>query len=297
MKLDALVIGGGPAGIAAAVQLTRMGFKAVVVEKNRVGGLMANANRIENYPGFPDGISGKELAELFRKQLKRFKVPVLKERALQIRQNKQGFGVKTSRKSLSSPFLLLACGSQGARLGAHGEAGLAGQKVFYEVEALPPLKKGQTVCVAGSGDIAFDYALNLARRKIRCTLLLRGPKPKCIPLLARAVRRNPFIEVRKDTEVTEIADTRKKVALQLRTKGKKGTLEADYVLVAAGRKPYWGLLPAAWRKRLRKNLHSLEKRGLFLAGDMNPENGRHIGIAVGDGLRAAIAIGRRLSCR
>jgi len=151
------------------------------------------------------------------------------------------------------------------------------------------------VGIIGSGDIAFDYALSVAEKRANVQLLLRGTKSRCLPLLRKAARK-AGIRVELDAVVRGVSFTNGKVPLEGRRKGKGKIWEADYVLVAAGRKPDWALIPGGWRKRLRKNPHAMENAGFFLTGDMNPENDRHIGIAVGDGLRAAMAIGRRMGC-
>ena len=218
-----------------------------------------------------------------------------KAEALGVERSRGLFAVRTPKQKFRSRSLLIATGTLPKRLSIPGERALAGKKVFYEVEEVPLQVKGKTVAVVGSGDAAFDFSLSLARRGARCLLLLRGKKPACLPLLWKAVKKNSRVRLLKGARVKGLAGKGGKLELDATLNKRKRLLLVDYLLVAVGRKQGPGFLPLAWEKRLQRNPRALEKQGLCLAGDATPHNFRHAGIAVGDGLRAAMVLGRRLS--
>ncbi|HIH16099.1 MAG TPA: NAD(P)/FAD-dependent oxidoreductase [Candidatus Diapherotrites archaeon] len=297
--VDVLVVGAGPAGLSASIQLQRMGFKPLVLEKNRVGGLLRNARWVENFLGFPDGLAGKRLAALFERQARAQGVEVRKAVVTGVTREKNGFVVRAGRKRFRSRALVLATGTAPRPLGVPGEKALAGKKLFYSVEEMPALKRGQargwTLAVIGSGDIAFDYALNLADQGIRVRLLLRGSKPKCIPRLRAAVGKHPRIAVYPHAVVRGLSSQGHKALLEVAVNGRRQSMSVDRVLAAVGRQPCLDFLPRAWQKRLRREGRALEGVGLCLAGDADANNFRHAGIAMGEGLRAAMFLGGFLS--
>ncbi len=295
MIYDTLIVGGGPAGIAAAIQLKRAGHRPVLLEKNAVGGLLRNANLVENYPGFPGGLPGKKLARLFQRHLARHRVPVKEAEATRVTRSGGLFTVRAGGKKFRARSLVVAAGTIPKSLAVPGESALAGKKVFYEAEEIPFPLKGKTVAVAGSGDVAFDFSLSLARRGARCLLLLRGKKSSCLPLLLKAVKKNSRVRLLTGARVEGLSVEGGRLAVALAFPARKRLLVVDCLLVAIGRKPCLGFLPEAWRKRLRRNPRALERQGICLAGDAVPGNLRYAGVAVADGLRAAQVLGRFLS--
>jgi thioredoxin reductase len=348
MIYDTIIIGAGPAGITASIQLKRCGFKPLVLERNKIGGLIANANLIENCPGFPNGISGKNMVCLFQKQLKKHSIPVKILEVTGISRHEDIFDVKTGKERFSCRSLIIASGTMPKRLGCHGEECLAGKKVFYEIKEIPNLDKKKSVIIVGSGDIAFDYAASLAKR-LKVKIIFRGRTPKCIPLLYKAVQKNPGIRIFSNAIIRKIISRQKQITpspehgdinvirelpagsgrsgggatpslayclkgnqkstparggqagegvmVELNTGNKKWSLSSDYVLIAIGREPNLGFLPLTWQRTLKKDRRRLESMGVYIAGDADYHNLRYISIAAGDGLRAAMNIGRFLSCQ
>ncbi|MFO8100801.1 MAG: NAD(P)/FAD-dependent oxidoreductase [Dehalococcoidia bacterium] len=279
------IIGAGPGGIAAAIQLKRWGIEPVLLEKDHVGGLLVNANLVENYPGFPQGISGPELIRLFESQMQHTGVTVSFEEVLQVDYD-QNFILKTSRREFGSRFVIIASGTRPRPFTTFEIPANAAERVFYEVYQLVELK-GQRIAIIGAGDAAFDYALNLAGRENEITILNRKAKPKCLPLLWERAQQSSRITYDEDTSITDIQ--RSGEGLELKCGNSRGDWElgADYVILAIGRNPQDDFLSGQLRKRTQK----LENEGLlYFVGDVKNDIYRQATIAIGDGVRAAMRI-------
>ncbi len=153
------IIGAGPAGVAAAIQLKRYGIEPILFEKEEVGGLLKNANLVENYPGFPRGISGKSLVELFKSQVKSYKIRVVYEQVERLSYNYGEFDIDTSKRKFASKTVIIASGTKPRRIESM-DKGLKGKHVFYDIYSISKVK-GKRIAIIGAGDIAFDYALTL----------------------------------------------------------------------------------------------------------------------------------------
>ncbi len=162
MSVDLLIIGGGPAGMAAAIQAARLGLQATIVERDRLGGQANAAPWIENYPGFPEGITGKELMSIFERQLKRWPVKVVYDEAKDI-------------VSYEAKSVLLAVGLT-PKL-----AGVPGEIPYGDPDRID--HSGKDVLVIGGGDSAFDLAWGFAKKARRVTIGMRGETPRALPKL------------------------------------------------------------------------------------------------------------------
>lgn len=270
---DVIIIGAGPAGIAAAIQLRRAGISILILEKNKVGGLLNSSSLIENYPGFPAGIFGVDLVRLFEKQLE---VHSIKPQFLEVKSiNKKNnrFIIKTKGKEFYSNSVIIASGSVPKKL--NGEVGVSKRKYLYELLDIRNVD-GKIVNIMGSGDIAFDYALNLSQRAKQINLFIKN-KPTCIPILFKRALEKQNIKIYKDF-------------------GRFDSISHDYILVAIGREKKLPFISKSWQNLLANNSKCLEAKGIFLAGDVKSENFRHTAIAVGDGLNTAIKVERFLRC-
>ncbi len=282
------VIGAGPAGIAAAIQLRRQGFNPLLLEKERPGGLLRQARWVENYPGFPGGISGTDLADVFWKQAAAFGVEWLKTEVLALESDKTSMVLHTTAGNLTAAGLVLASGSRPRPLPArYTDPRLAGL-VFSDVN-LVQAGPGRRVAVLGGGDAAFDYALNLAGRGCRVFILLRDGKEKCLPLLAESCRKHPGIELfyRIEPKRARLTpDHRLGLFIGPGTR----ELQVDCLLAAIGRRAEDGL----WRGLDGETRRVLLSAGrIVLAGDVKNGRLRQTALAVGDGVRAAIMLARR----
>jgi len=285
-----IIIGAGPAGLAAAIQLKRYGIHPLVFERAEVGGLLLNANLVENYPGFPSGIPGPELVELFVKQAHNLGIAVTFEQVSALDYDGELFRASTDQKSYSARMAVIATGTQPVAFTDLVISDELKSKVFYEVYPLLGVQ-GKSVAIVGSGDAAFDYGLNLSRKN-RVVILNRGDSPKCLPLLWERARNVAAITYREQTTLCQLgACPGNRIRLNCQSPEGVLQLDADYVVGAIGRQPRLACLTDA----LNQSVKELEDQGiLHMIGDVKNGLYRQTSIAVGDGVRAAMKIYNRL---
>ena len=285
------MVGAGPAGIAASIYLKRAGIDVTLFEKREVGGLLLNAHLVENYPGFPMGIKGANLCNLMKDQLNRWNIKPIMEEVKQISIENDNFILNTSDGKSKSKFVILATGTKPRELGILGERELVGKLVFYEIKDLLPQLKPRNICIViGGGDAAFDYSLNLADNGATVELYFRSKRPRCLPLLEKRVKSCATIHIHPSFTPIDIKEKKGKPEIRFRSAEKNAnsisddtatcTSRADYILIACGREPSKELLSGG--------LEESNIRGLFLAGDVGIANFRQVGIAVGEGIKAAM---------
>ena len=286
---QAIVVGAGPAGMAAAIYLQRAGLSPLLLEMGEPGGLLREANLVENYPGFPGGIRGADMAALMVKQARDVGVTIAKERAERISLRKGKFVIKTDRKERASKTLIVATGTRSKSIRLKGLSALPGKRLFYGIDSIPRAGlRRSLVLVVGGGDAAFDYGLNLRGNGCKVTILTRSP-PRCLTLLqARAEQAG--IEVRIGFVPKSVSERRGRVVLSCSHDRKLVELVGDYVLVACGREPNLELLRDSdlGASVAREGPPMTNVPGLFLVGDAVRESCRQTGIAVGDGILAAM---------
>jgi thioredoxin reductase (NADPH) len=285
---EIIIIGGGPAGITAAIQLQRYGCDPLLFEKRELGGLLWNANLVENYPGFPNGVRGEKLIGLMQKQVERLDVQVKREEVLEVKKDGNGFSVETENAVYESKYLVVASGtkSQPMPVVISPEARA---KVFTEVWPLLNEEEKQIVIV-GAGDAAFDYALNLSKKRNNVTILNRGETVKCLALLFDRAAQEARIRYRARVAVSRIVLD--ETATRLKVQCDAENVEADYVLFAIGRVPNRDFLSEEIRRRETELVQSGQ---LYFVGDVKNELFRQVAIAAGDGLRAAMQIYSRIT--
>jgi thioredoxin reductase len=277
------IIGGGPGGITAAIQLKRYGMEPLLLEKRELGGLLWNANLVENHPGFPNGIPGVKLIGLMKKQVERIGVEVKREEVKQVDWRDDHFTVVTQHATRNTHYLIIASGTKSKPL-PDIISPEANGRVFTEVWPLLEARKKQIVIV-GAGDAAFDFALNLVKKRNFVTILNRGETVKCLGLLFERAAREPLIRYRARTSVRQIkAD---ETATRLFVECEAESFEADYVIFAIGRDPNLDFLSDEVKQRERE---LVEAGRLYFIGDVKNELYRQTAIAAGDGLRAAMQI-------
>ncbi|MBE0518196.1 MAG: NAD(P)/FAD-dependent oxidoreductase [Thermoplasmata archaeon] len=292
------IIGAGPAGIAAAMYLHRAGICPVLLERADLGGLLLQANLVENYPGFPGGIRGLELVKLFVEQMNALGVVVTVTCVDDVRADGKDFKITTSEGVLLSQAVIVATGTVPKVPTIKGARHLMGKRVFDDVRAVPLIgKSGGKVIILGGGDAAFDYALNLSGRGHNVTIVSRS-EPRCLPLLRKRVEdRN--IELVVGASPALVIEKAGRTIVDCHDRGKVVRVVGDFVLLACGRAPNTAVLAPALRNRIGqpKSPPETDVPGLYLAGDVLKGVCRQTGIAVGDGIHAAMLAERYLNKR
>jgi len=283
-----VIVGGGPAGLSAAVQLRREGLDPLLLEAGLPGGLLRNADRVENYLGFPDGIPGPQLVELFIAQARRWGVRILAAEAASVVFYSGAFEIAAPPFSLTAEFLVVASGTEAKPWTGPSFHGIDPARIPAEVESIVDVRDRQ-IAIVGGGDAAFDYALNLARAN-RVILIHRGSRPTGLSLLAARAAQNPGIQIWPEAEIQVLERTPEgRFRLRILRSDGETQLEVDHVLAAVGRRPRLGFveIPDALRAELA------EGGRFFLVGDVAGGRERQTAIAAGDGLRAAMRIALR----
>jgi len=276
-----VIIGAGPAGMTAAIQLKRYGIQFVLLEKERAGGLLWNANLVENYPGFPAGISGPRMVGLIEKQMGRIGIKVTYDEVLRvvIKLNTNTYQINTNTNTYVTSHLVIATGTQPRPIPVPIPAA-AQARVFSDIYPLLDVQEKQVVIVGG-GDAAFDYALNLVKKRNIVTILNRGAEVKCLGLLWDRVLTEPSIKYRAEAPISNVEFDKLAGRLKVQLDASE-FIETDYLLFAIGRIPQMDFLP---EELVGQNL-----KGLYFVGDVKNGLYRQAAIAAGDGLRAAMQI-------
>ncbi|MFC3689083.1 FAD-dependent oxidoreductase [Aquipuribacter hungaricus] len=322
---DLLIVGGGPAGLGAAVYGASEGLRTVLVEKSATGGQAGQSSRIENYLGFPDGVSGGQLADRARRQAVRFGAEVLTARAVAgldvdgpVRRVRFADGTSVSARSV-----LLSTGVQWRRLPAPGADDLIGRGVYYgsastEADACA----GQHVYVVGGANSAGQAAVFFSRFADRVTILVRGSslQASMSSYLIEQVEAIDNLDVRCCTEVLEAHGTDHLEALTLgdRVSGHTERVEAGHLFVFIGAAPRteWldgvvardkdgfvltgpdllvdGHRPARWHEQRDPYYLESSVPGVFVAGDVRAASVKRVASAVGEGAMAVTLAHRYL---
>lgn len=273
---NVIIIGAGPAGIACAIQLKRYNIDSIVLEKDEIGGLLRNANLVENYLGFPNGISGKKLVQLMYKQSQTAKINIIYECVETVEFLEDTFSVKTNKNIYHSKYLVIASGTKPIVPNVPIIHDDIKDKVFYDIYKLVPIKN-KDITIIGGGDCVFDYALNLCHDN-KVTILNRSSQIKALPILQERVSNTENIKYFDNIAVKQIKNKNGQLALTCHPNGE--TIYTDYLLIAIGRKPILDFID--------KDL--LNNPKVFQIGDVKNEQLRQTSIAAGDGTFTAMKI-------
>jgi thioredoxin reductase len=287
---DAAIIGAGPAGIAAAVQLRRYNIDPLLFESRSIGGLLRNANLVENYVGFPQGIRGEALVELLRKHLESANIETKQERVIEVDFSDGLFKLKTTQDNYSCKIVMLASGTRPKTLSLPASDDEAEDRIFYEVHPLLDIRD-KRIAIIGAGDAAFDYALNLARHN-QVIINNRGTKISSLPLLQERVIKNDNIEYRADCLIQQVNPTENRLELFWKQNENTFNEHIDFLLIAIGRQPVLDYLSQS----LQTHLDDFINKGiLHLIGDVKNGIYRQFSIAAGDGVKAAMIAAHKLN--
>lgn len=294
-EYDVVIVGGGPAGLSAGLYTARAKLNTRLVERGLPGGQIANAELVENYPGFPDGISGLELANLMHQQATKCGLETLMAEVTGLELGGEQKIVKTTEGDLAAEAVIIASGSERSKLGVPGETEFTGKGVSYCAVCDGALFRDQKVVVVGGGNAAITEALNLTHFADKVTVIHRREELRATRTLQDKALAHPKIEFLWNTVVTEIKGEGIISELKLRNvkTGEESTLNVDGVFVSVGFKPETtylkGILPLDAAGFIITNERmETEVPGIFAAGDVRANSIRQVVAAAGDGAIAAI---------
>jgi len=279
------IIGAGPAGIAAAVQLKRYGVDFVLIEKNAVGGLLRNAYRIDNYLGFPAGISGNKMVSLMSSHFNQYDIDVNFDRVLVTDYKDDKFFIQCENQLVYSDYLIIATGTE-ANKDNHIEIDKnAESRIFCEVADVD-LTEFHNIAIVGSGDAAFDYAMTLAAENVTVSVFMRGSHSKAINRLQRMVNEKSNIKQISNAVLLNVKFN-DKLKLLFNVCGKLTEFYHDALLFAIGRHANLSFLS----DNLLAVANELQESGrLYLIGDVKNNIFRQASISAGDGVLTAMKL-------
>ncbi|MEM7349366.1 MAG: FAD-dependent oxidoreductase [Acidobacteriota bacterium] len=296
---DTIIVGSGPAGLTAALYLAREGYEVLVIEKSGLGGQTGITDRLDNFPGFPEGINGGEFADRLVQQAKRFGVEILQAQAVTgLRAEAESRYVRTSDgREYGAKAVIVATGSTYRRLEVPGEEELLGAGVHFCATCDGPFYKGEHVAVVGGGSSAAEESLFLTRFADKVTLLVRGEALKTAPVVIDKIRDNAKIEVRYQTEVRELRGANRLEGLVIGERGRDAseTLEPAALFLFVGLTPNSDWLPGEIERTEHGFLctdRTLETSipGVFAAGDVRAGATNQAASAAGEGTTVALMV-------
>ncbi|MDP2730234.1 MAG: thioredoxin-disulfide reductase [Dehalococcoidales bacterium] len=300
---DVVIIGAGPAGLTAGIYTARARLSSLLIEKVGIGGQIANAERVENFPGFVEGISGLELTQLMHQQATKFGVKTITAEAIAIELQEDGKKVvKTEAEEFIARAVIIAGGSKRLTLDIPGEKEFTGKGVSYCATCDAPFFREQTVAVVGGGNAAISEALHLAHFATGVTLIHRRSELRATAIMQERASAEPKITFLWDTAVEKIEgkDFVERLILKNIKTGEKSTLEVAGIFIAIGAKPdtdyLKDILPLDPLGHIITNEKmETEVAGIFAAGDIRHDSARQAITAAGDGATAAIYAQRWLT--
>ncbi len=296
---DLVIVGSGPAGLTAALYAARDGLDVLVIERGGLGGQAGVTERLDNFPGFPEGIGGSEFADRLALQARRFGVEMLQAQdVIGLRAEEESRYVKTSDGvEYGARAVLIATGSTYKRLNVSGEDELIGAGVHFCATCDGPFYKGRHVAVIGGGNSAGEESIFLTRFVDKITMLVRGPKLSASKVVVDKIDETPQIEMRFNTEVAELQGEHKLsgIVVRDRTGGATETIHPAGVFVFIGLSPNTEWLPPEIERDqngaivTRPTLET-SMPGVFAAGDVRQGSTKQAASAAGEGATVALMI-------
>ncbi len=294
-EYDLIIIGAGPAGLTAAVYAGRGGLNTLVLERMSAGGHAAMTDAIENYPGFPEGISGAELAESMEKQARRFGASFKTVVEVSGLQHTDGvFRIKAGDETYVAKSVIVASGADPTKLGVAREGELIGRGVSYCAVCDGAFFKGAEVAVVGGGNSAVEEAIYLTRYAKKVYLIHRRDRFRADKILVDRVLSHPGIEVIMENVVEEIIGQTSVTAVKIKnvTTGKTKVLAIEGIFIYAGYRPNTDFLKGIVEMDgfgciVTDAEMATGVPGLFAAGDVRSKGLRQVVTAAGDGATAA----------
>lgn len=298
---DVIIVGGGPTGLTTALYTAREGLDTLIIERSALGGQVGITERLDNFPGFPEGIAGAEFADRLTQQAERFGVEMLKAQSVVgLRAEGESRYIKTEDgREYGSRAILISTGSKYRRLNVPHEEDFIGAGIHFCATCDGPFYRGQPVAVIGGGNSAGEESLFLTRFVDKVTLLVRGSALSASKVVIDKIEESNQIEVRYNTDVLSFSgDENGKlngVAIKNSQTGQGETIHPKGVFVFIGLQPNTSWLPPEIRRdptgfvvtdlMLQTNLP-----GVFAAGDVRLGSTKQAASAAGEGATAALMI-------
>ena len=293
-EYEVVIIGGGPAGLTAGLYTSRAKLNSLLIEKGVVGGQIVDAEQVENYPGFPEGISGLELGQLIHRQATKYGLKTIIAEVTGVEPQQKQIVVKTTEGNFIAKAVIIASGSERRKLGIPGEEEFTGKGVSYCATCDAAFFKGLPVAVVGGGNAAITEALHLTRFASRVTVIHRRNQLRANGIMREKALSKPKIEFLWDTVAEEIEGENSVTRLKLRQvkTGEKSTLDIAGVFISVGLKPSTDYLRGVVSLDnggyvITNDKMETEIPGIFAAGDIRRNSARQAITAAGDGATAA----------
>ena len=292
---EGIIIGGGPAGLAAGIYASRSRLRTLILERETPGGDLMNIDLIENYPGFQDGVNGADLGSQMITQATKFGAELQFAEVEKIIPGANEKILETSAGEFKAKAVIIASGSHSRKLGVPGEAELTNKGVFYCATCDGPRFAGKVVAVAGGGDSGVTEALFMSGFVSKIIIIEIMPQMLATKMLQERVLAHPKIEVRCGVKIEAIRGAGDLEYLELAdvNTGQKSTLKVDGLLVRVGLIPNTaflkGTLPLNPNGQVMVNEQmETEIPGIYAAGDVRHNSPMQIVTAVSDGATAAM---------
>jgi len=296
-----LILGAGPAGMSAALYAARAELEPLVLIGTDLGGQASLTYTIENYPGFPEGVGGAELGELFKKQAEHFGARFEYDLATEVDFSSRPFKVKTYNGELLAETVILTTGASPNHLNIPGEKELTGRGVSYCATCDGWFFKGKKLVVVGGGDSALEEAIFLTRFASSVTIVHRRDELRAGAILQRRAMENEKIHFIWNSVPLEILGTDSVQGLRLQNviTGEESTFEADGAFIFIGHTPntqlYQGQIDMDDKGYIKTDLTmNTNIPGVFAAGEVMDSHYRQVVTSAGMGAAAAIQAGRFL---
>ncbi len=301
---DLIIVGGGPTALTTSIYAARDGFDVLVIERSALGGQAGITERLDNYPGFPEGVTGGEFAARIISQARRYGVEMLSaQNVVRVGNDGDAHFVETeSGNFYRSNAVLIATGSTYKRLGVAGEEDFIGAGIHFCATCDGPFYKGREVAVIGGGNSAVEEAAFLTCFSPRVTILVRGAQLSASKLAADKALSSPAIEVRFNTQVVEFRGQNHRLGSVVVKDTRTGELEElhpagvfVFIGLAANSKHFTDIARVDGQGFIMTGIDfQTSTEGIFAAGDVRAGSTKQLVSAAGEGAAAALSIREHL---